>query len=539
MIYLSVLSFLAVFLYLQVGLKAIRKDRKSHVFQLFLCLNLSMMIWSFASGFLYLAQDKYEYALWNKVGAFGWCSFEALVLYFVLILTDNKLVKYWVIKLLVLIPAPIFLFMVLFLFGPDIKTSPVIETIFYTGNFIYNFSYLAISMVLLYRWGLRSKNKLRRKQANIIVMSSLIPFSIILFLDNVLPYFGVAQLPSMGQIITVIMLLGVDYAIMNYQFMSISDAVVTNKLFDELTGLTILINPEGYIIKTNQYIENLLHYSQTEIKGIHITELIKEQEFCDVIKRSDVLYQQVSFKEIEVFSSYGIPVPFHLTLVPIRAKGQILQGHLVIGEDIRITKWLQEEVIKNRQINEEMVKLNHELRLMNEVLINKSIKDGLTDLFNHQYMNELLEEKLKSIQITGEQLCIMMLDIDHFKLVNDTFGHQAGDRVLVKVAELIRENVRSRGYIGRYGGEEFIVVLPDTGLQEAAVIAEEIRRSVQGYDFSLAHRQVTLSIGVVEYSGEISHVLINKADMLLYQAKSSGRNNVQYQAIADEEMLTT
>lgn len=537
MIYLSVLSFLAVFLYLQVGVKAIRKDRKSHVFRLFLCLNLSMMIWSFANGFLYLAQDKYEYALWNKVGAFGWCSFEALVLYFVLILTDNKLVKQWLVKILVLIPAPIFLFMVLFLFGPDIKTSPVIETIFYTGNFIYNFSYLSISMVLLYQWGLRSKNKLRKKQVNIIVLSSLIPFSIILFLENILPYFGVAQLPAMGQIITVIMLVGVDYAIMNYQFMSISDAVVTNKLFNELTGLTILINPEGYIIKTNQYIENLLHYSQTEIKGTHITEIIREQEFCDAIKRCDVLYQQVSLKEVEVFSSYGISVPFNLTLVPIRAKAQILQGHLIIGEDIRITKWLQEEVIKNRQINEEMVKLNHELRLMNEVLVNKSIKDGLTDLFNHQYMNELLEEKLKRIQATEEKLCIMMLDIDHFKLVNDTFGHQVGDRVLVKVAELIRENVMSSGYIGRYGGEEFIVVLPDTGLQKAAVIAEAIRRSVQEYDFSLEHRRVTLSIGVVEYNGEISHVLINKADMLLYQAKSSGRNKVQFNNIADEKMI--
>ena len=527
MIYLSVLSFLAAFLYLHVGFKAIKKDRKSYIFLLFLCLNLSMMIWSFANGFLYLAQDKYEYSFWNKIGAFGWCSFEAFVLYFVLTLTNNRLLKHWFVKLLVLVPAPIFLFMVLFLFGPDIKTSPIIEYIFYTGNFIYNFSYLAISMILLYVWGRRSNNNLRKKQVNIIVICSLIPFILTLLFQDVLPYFNIIQLPNMGQIFTVIMLVGVDYAIMNYQFMSISDSVVTNKLFNELTGLTIIIDPEGYIIKTNQYIESLLHYSQEEIKGKHITDLIKDQEFRDVIKRCDVLYHQVGFKDIEAYSSHEMPIPFNLTLIPIRSKSQILQGHLIIGEDIRITKWLQEEVIKNKKINEEMVQLNNELRLMNEVLVNKSIKDGLTDLYNHQYMNELLEEKLTGIKLTQDKLCIMMLDIDHFKLVNDTFGHQVGDRVLVKVSELIRENTRVSDYIGRYGGEEFIVVLPDTDLEKAAKIAERIRSSVQRYDFSLDGNQVTISIGVVQYNEEVSHVLINKADMLLYQAKSSGRNRVK------------
>jgi two-component system, cell cycle response regulator len=527
MIYLSVLSFLAAFLYLQVGLKAIKKDRKSYIFQLFLCLNLSMMIWSFASGFLYLAEDIYEYYFWNKIGAFGWCSFEAFVLYFILILTDNKLIKYWLVKVLVLMPAPVFLFMVLFLFGPDKDTNPIIEQIFYTGNFLYNFSYLAISIIFLYIWGHRSNSALRKKQVNIIVICSIIPFFLTLLFQNILPYFHIVQLPHMGQIFTVIMLVGVNYAIMNYQFMFVSDTVVTNKLFNELTGLTILLDPEGYVLKANQYMETLLHYSQEEIKGKPITEIIKDQEFDDVIKRCDVLYHQVGFKDVEAYSSDGVPIPFHITLIPIRSKSQILQGHLIIGEDIRITKWLQEEVVKNKQINEEMLKLNNELKLMNEVLVNKSIKDGLTDLYNHQYMNELLEKMLEEIKTSKEKLCIMMLDIDHFKLVNDNFGHQVGDRVLVKVADLIRENTRVSDYIGRYGGEEFIVVLPKTDIEKAAEIAESIRSSVERYNFSLGDKHVTISIGVVQYNGEVSHVLINKADMLLYEAKSSGRNRVE------------
>ncbi len=527
MIYLSILSFLAAFLYLYLGLKGIRKDRKSYIFWLFFSINLSMAVWAFAGAFLYLAEDKYQYSFWNKVGAFGWCSFEALVLYFILTLTDNKWIKNWLVKVLVLMPAPVFLFMTLFLFGPDINTSQVIQDIFYTGNFIYNFSYLAISMVLLYLWGRRSKNKLRKKQADIIVLSSLIPFVLNLIVQNILPYYNIVHLPYMGQLFTVIMSLGVDYAIMNYQFMSISEAVVTRKLFDELTGLTILINPEGYIIKTNRYIDSLLHYTQEEIKGGHITGLIKNQELRGIIEDGGELEHPVSLPEVEALSKDGQPIPFSLTIIPIRSRPQLLQGHLIIGEDIRTTKWLQEEVIKNKRVNEEMAKLNDELRLMNEILVNKSIKDGLTDLYNHQYMNEILEETLKSISMAEQELCVMMLDIDHFKLVNDTFGHQTGDRVLVKVADLIRENTRTSDYIGRYGGEEFIVVLPDTGLKEAAEIAEKIRRSMQEYDFLLENKEITISIGVVQYAGEVSHVLVNKADMLLYQAKSNGRNRVE------------
>ncbi|HHV11158.1 MAG TPA: diguanylate cyclase [Clostridiales bacterium] len=527
MIYLSILSFLATFLYLNLGLKGIRQDRKPYIFWIFLSINLSMAIWSFASGFLYLAGDRYQYSFWNKVGAFGWCSFEALVLYFILMLTGNKWIRNHLVKVLVLMPAPVFLFMVLFLFGPDINTSPVIEKLFYTGNFLYNFSYLVISMILLYLWGRRSNNKLRKKQADIIVLCSLVPFVLNLLVQNILPYFNIISLPAMGQLFIVIMSLGVDYAIMNYQFMSISETVITNKLFDELTGLTILINPEGHIIKANRYMDTLLHYTQEEIKGRHITELIKEQEFCGLIEDGEKLEHPVSLQEVAALSKDGQSIPFRLTIIPIRSRPQLLQGHLIIGEDIRTTKWLQEEVIKNKRINQEMAKLNDELRLMNEILINKSIKDGLTELYNHQYMNEILEETLKDINVTENKLCVMMLDIDHFKLVNDTFGHQAGDRVLVKVAELIRKNTRTSDYIGRYGGEEFIVVLPDTELEEAAEIAEKIRSSIQGYDFLLEDNEITISIGVVQYAGEVSHVLVNKADMLLYQAKSNGRNRVE------------
>jgi diguanylate cyclase (GGDEF)-like protein len=88
-------------------------------------------------------------------------------------------------------------------------------------------------------------------------------------------------------------------------------------------------------------------------------------------------------------------------------------------------------------------------------------------------------------------------------------------------------NTRSYDYVGRYGGEEFIAILPNTKLQEASIIAENIRQSIQDFDYSIDSLKVTISIGVVQYCGEMPHVLINKADMLLYKAKNLGRNRVE------------
>jgi diguanylate cyclase (GGDEF)-like protein len=197
-------------------------------------------------------------------------------------------------------------------------------------------------------------------------------------------------------------------------------------------------------------------------------------------------------------------------------------GILIIGEDVSVT----EELYKN---NESINKLNSELLAMNDMLINKSIKDSLTNLYNHQHINEVLEIELKhAAQESTKQLCVMMLDVDYFKQVNDRYGHQIGDRVLIAISDLISGNVRKEDYIGRYGGEEFLVVLPDINLEAAVSIAENIRLSVQAFDYGLSDLKTTISIGVVMYEGETSNAIINKADMLLYRAKYNGRNRVEY-----------
>jgi diguanylate cyclase (GGDEF)-like protein len=164
---------------------------------------------------------------------------------------------------------------------------------------------------------------------------------------------------------------------------------------------------------------------------------------------------------------------------------------------------------------------------MNQKLIQKSNRDSLTNLYNHQYINTILEDLLVLGRKEASDICVMMLDIDYFKQVNDGYGHLTGDRVLVTICEIIKKSIRTNDYIGRYGGEEFLVVMPNIKLEEAALISEKIRRSIETHNFEIKDLAVTISIGVAQYEGETSKDLVNKADKLLYQAKTKGRNRYE------------
>jgi diguanylate cyclase (GGDEF)-like protein len=119
-----------------------------------------------------------------------------------------------------------------------------------------------------------------------------------------------------------------------------------------------------------------------------------------------------------------------------------------------------------------------------------------------------------------------MLDIDYFKSVNDTFGHLFGDYVLKEVAHLLLRIVKKDGYVGRFGGEEFIIILPDFALEKAVVLAERIRSEIEQFPFE-EHLHLTVSIGLSQYKNQVSIDFVKETDDLLYRAKQNGRNRVE------------
>lgn len=174
--------------------------------------------------------------------------------------------------------------------------------------------------------------------------------------------------------------------------------------------------------------------------------------------------------------------------------------------------------------------LMEELDRKNRELIELSITDGLTHLFNHRFLQERFDFEFKRVKRYGGNLSCMMIDIDHFKLVNDTYGHQFGDVVLMQVAELIKANSREVDICGRYGGEEFMV-LSNHPVEGALKHATKIHKAIEAYGFIFESRtiHVTVSIGISDVRTEVKtkQELIDRADIAMYEAKDGGRNLIR------------
>ena len=157
--------------------------------------------------------------------------------------------------------------------------------------------------------------------------------------------------------------------------------------------------------------------------------------------------------------------------------------------------------------------------------------DGLTGLYNHRYFHDRLQQEYLRAYRLKDRVALLLFDVDHFKHVNDAFGHVYGDEVLVRFADVLRSGVREIDIPARYGGEEFAVILPQTGCDEAFAVAERIRVAVE-QALSLRHagpaRRLTVSVGVAAYpdTAATKEKLVEAADRGLYHAKRAGRNRV-------------
>lgn len=195
-----------------------------------------------------------------------------------------------------------------------------------------------------------------------------------------------------------------------------------------------------------------------------------------------------------------------------------------------LTQVFNHMVSSLRYGREKLSDANKALLETNKELHQLSITDGLTGLLNRKHILELLDREISRSRRYGHPVSVLMLDIDHFKNINDTYGHQTGDIVMRRLADLFCETVRENDLVGRYGGEEFLILLPDSATQSGVQTAQRIRKRVQDLkiDASGENVSVTVSIGISSFPqyGQNADAVICAADAALYQAKSNGRNQV-------------
>ncbi|NLB20823.1 MAG: GGDEF domain-containing protein [Clostridium sp.] len=149
--------------------------------------------------------------------------------------------------------------------------------------------------------------------------------------------------------------------------------------------------------------------------------------------------------------------------------------------------------------------------------------DGMTGLFNHKHSMEILNNEIKNSTKENWKLCIIMADIDNFKKVNDVYGHLIGDEVICKLADTIKSIFENNGFVGRYGGEEFIIIMPKTDIEAAKRQVSTLQNTLESLTFSVDYK-VTLSGGLTEHEGELPGELLSITDQKLYMAKRAGKN---------------
>lgn len=191
-----------------------------------------------------------------------------------------------------------------------------------------------------------------------------------------------------------------------------------------------------------------------------------------------------------------------------------------------------------RELNEQLRRLNEELETKvaartreleekNQALARLAVTDGLTGLFNRVKLDTELEQEFARTRRYATPFSVLLLDVDHFKRINDTHGHQAGDRVLIALAAILRQCARATDKVGRWGGEEFLLICPQTELAGARRLAEHQRTTIAAHAFpGIGH--CGASFGVTQYQdGDTVSTLIARADAALYRAKAGGRNRVE------------
>lgn len=286
---------------------------------------------------------------------------------------------------------------------------------------------------------------------------------------------------------------------------------VVNTAYDGI----ITIDEQQNVKLFNDAAQSMFGYSETEIIGQPLTKLLpakyqgKHHDYVDGFKRSQVDSRPMQTRAaVQGLRKDGSEFAIEVTISKIR-----------IADNVEFTAVIRDISEKNQLLEE---------------LILSSRRDPLTELYNRRYFTELLNAEMIRSKRFERGFSILMLDIDHFKSINDRFGHTCGDAALVAFAKALTNSIREVDISCRWGGEEFLVLLPEIPKEAAMMVAEKIRKNIENletiYNGDLI--KLTVSIGLEYFSAEaieMSH-MINKVDKILYRAKNTGRNKVSTEA---------
>jgi diguanylate cyclase (GGDEF)-like protein/PAS domain S-box-containing protein len=295
--------------------------------------------------------------------------------------------------------------------------------------------------------------------------------------------------------------------------------IARSKVMEQLPEMVFVLDEKERIIDANAVAQKWLGKPLGEIIGRDPLEVFKE--WPQLLQR--FFFMEYTREEVEIPGDP--PRTIETIMTPIFNSEQKLEGRVILAYDITDRKNLEKELKAANESLQAQLNENERLRLQ---LQEQAIRDPLTGVYNRRYFAEALENETARAFREQTPFSIIILDVDHFKKINDTYGHKCGDLILRSLAKFLQENTRRSDIVCRFGGEEFVILMPDAASDSAYERAELFRSQFAAMVNEYEGKQVTCSFsaGVASFpmhsnSGE---TLLNMADLALYQSKAQGRN---------------
>jgi len=369
----------------------------------------------------------------------------------------------------------------------------------------------------------RSSDPVSRKWTYVILSGILMPLLGGVVTNMVLPMMGTTQTPQMAVPLTALNSMIIGLGMLRYRLFIISPEQTARTVVDTMTEGLFLADPSGAISFVNPSVTKMLDRDATALRGIDLTLIIQPAHELELALRRALQGETVS-GEGSVTGPAGKRVPVEYTLRAVR-RGPALepQGIVCVVRDVGPLKAL---------INQ--------LEDTSKMLETQAVTDVLTGVRNRRYMDARLAEELATAQRHRVPFTVIMLDIDHFKTINDSLGHDVGDQALRGVAQALQDGLRASDVITRYGGDEFVILLPETGAERGLEIAERLREGIRQTTLP-GGKGVTASLGVLTYSGDdsfdSSDALLRAVDRSLLQSKEAGRDRVRVVGVRSSETI--
>jgi two-component system, cell cycle response regulator len=299
---------------------------------------------------------------------------------------------------------------------------------------------------------------------------------------------------------------------------------------DQKTNVLSIEDSDQDFQKISEVLKDQVMITLSRVKTIgEALTAIKENHY-DLVLMDFVLSDGTGLEFLQKIQEKGLDIP----VIAVTGKGDELIASRLIkaGAQDYLPKSKITRSSLTRSINNSMEKyrLQRDIRLTNQKMAELAIKDALTGLYNRRYFVESLEKEIARAERYNLDLSLCMIDLDHFKKINDNYGHIAGDMVLSETGRIIRESIRISDFACRYGGEEFSVIFPSTGIAEAKRICERIKNKLGNRQFihEAYSFQVSMSAGIALFQGfnQTGTALVGEADQALLRAKKDGRNNI-------------